>query len=98
MTLAQTIYRADTWDDLDDKDRCAIKDWLIANDVDPYSITSTEPVTVTDDGTIRYWAMDVERRDGRYLKVKTVKDDDGKEHPYIEERTAPLKVPFTAAE
>lgn len=90
-TPVTTVYQADTWYLLTDAERCAIKDWLIANDIDPNCIPPSEPITV-EGPTINYWGMTIEKKDGKVMKVKAAIGEDGKHNAVIEERTAPLKI------
>lgn len=85
-----TVYQADTWFLLTDAERCAIKDWLTAHDIDPESIPPSEPITV-EGSTIHYWGMTIEKKNGKIMKVKAVTDKDGQPNAVIEERSAPLK-------
>lgn len=84
-----TVYQGDTWHELSDDERCRIKDWLIANEIDPTTIPLSEHVTVKD-GTIHYWGMTIERREGNMIIPKTQRNENGERCIVVEERTTPV--------
>lgn len=87
------VYQSNTWFQLSDEERCAIKDWLVAHDIDPREIPPSEPIVIKSGKFIVYWGMTIERFEGKVMKVKTGKDENGDSCVLVEERTVDLKTP-----
>lgn len=91
--MTTTVYQADTWYEMTTQQRTAVKDWLIANSIDPREITPSEPITVTDN-TITYWGMEIEAVEGKNMRVKAAYNDQGERCIVLNERTVPLLAAF----
>lgn len=87
-----TVYQADTWFSIPEKERCKIKDWLIEQGIDPREISPSTPVVVKN-GKVNYWGMTIERSMGKLMKVKTGKNENGETCVVLEERAVDLKSP-----
>lgn len=87
-----TVYEPDTWFALTDEERCAIKDWLVAHSIDPREIPPSEPIVVKNGKFIVYWAMTIEHTEGKMMRVKTEKNENGERCVVVEERIVDLKM------
>ncbi|MFF9879990.1 hypothetical protein [Staphylococcus pasteuri] len=87
------VYQSNTWFQLSDEERCAIKDWLVAHDIDPREIPPSEPIVVKNGECIVYWGMTIEHSEGDMMRVKMEKNEDGEPCVVAEERTVALKTP-----
>ena len=91
MTYA-TVYRANTWLRMSDEERCAFKDWLTENGIDPHTIPLSEDIAVKDNA-IHYWGMTIEKKAGNVMQVKADLDENGERAVVLEWRSTPLVTP-----